>query len=95
MSRGPWYVATLKNLHDDTTITYVHTYAFKAASVMNVMHREDSWIVTRLVGPFDELQDAEKQHTSSHLIYEWSSKSDKFVDTRVPNQSRVKMKDIH
>lgn len=94
MSRGPWYVATLKNLEDGTIMTYVHTYAFKAASVMNVLHPEDRWIVTRVVGPYDVLQEAEQQR-ASHPIYEWQAESEQFVDTRIAMEPRVKMKDLH
>lgn len=94
LGRGPWYVATLKNLLDDTVMTYVHSYAFKAASVMNVLHPQDRWIVLHVVGPFDDLDEAQQQQQPSHDVYEWRNESEEFVDDRVSPPQRIKMKDL-
>lgn len=91
--RGPWYVATLKNLLNDTVMTYVHSYAFKVASVMNVLHPKDCWVVLRLVGPFDDLDEALRQQPS-HDVYEWVAESEEYVETRFSPPQRVKMKDL-
>lgn len=93
LGRGPWYVATLKNLLDDTVMTYVHSYAFKAASVMNVLHPQDRWIILRVVGPFDDLDEAQQQQPS-HDVYEWCNAIEEFVDNRVIPLQRIKMKHL-
>lgn len=90
--RGPWYVATLRNVaKHNVTLSYVHSYAYKAAAVLNVLNPGDNWITVRIVGPYDCLDDA-LESSNDYTVYEWTIESNAPVVVQTPK--RLKMKDL-
>lgn len=91
---GPWYIATLVN-EKGTELTYVHTDAYKAASVMNVLHPNDGWWVKALVGPFDVLQEAlEYKQPKTHSVYLWTGEKNNTNGAQEKQKNYPKMKSL-